>query len=124
LFSSTGGSKPIRGIAKFFNTRLRDQIIANTGAPLSKKLTPHVLRRTLATQIAEILGWEGGTCQLICDTWNHEFREQAGVFLICVESFFGGLIQAAVGNSGGFGALPLKRIGLAANAVPSVTARC
>jgi hypothetical protein len=65
-----------------------------------------------------------GTCQLICDTWSHEFREQAGLFLIDAECFFGGLIQAAVGNSGGFGAFPLNRIGLAANAASSVTARC
>ena len=40
------------------------------------------------------------------------------------ESFFGGLIQAAVGSWSGFGARPLKRIGFAANAVSSVTARC
>jgi hypothetical protein len=41
-----------------------------------------------------------------------------------VDSFFGGLIQAAVGSAGGLGAMPLKRIGCAANAASSVTARC
>lgn len=30
ILSSTGGSTPIQGISKFFNTQLRDQIIANT----------------------------------------------------------------------------------------------
>lgn len=59
LLSSTGGSKPICGVAKFFKTRLRDQIIANTGRPLAKRLTSHVLRRTVATHLAEILGYEG-----------------------------------------------------------------
>lgn len=39
VLSSTGGSTPIQGISKFFNTQLRDQIIANTGAPLAKRLT-------------------------------------------------------------------------------------
>jgi integrase len=59
LFSSSGGDIPIRGVSKFFNTRLRNQIIANTGAPLEKKLTSHVLRRTAATLLGEILGHDG-----------------------------------------------------------------
>lgn len=59
VLSSTGGSTPIQGISKFYNTRLRDQIIANTGAPLSKHVTSHVLRRTVATRLAELLGDEG-----------------------------------------------------------------
>jgi integrase len=59
LLSTTGGSKPIRGISKFYRTQLRDQIIANTGAPLSKHLTSHVLRRTVATRLAELLGDQG-----------------------------------------------------------------
>jgi integrase len=59
LLSSTGGERPIQGVSKFFNTRLRDQIIANTGAPLAKHLTSHVLRRTVATRLAEVLGEEG-----------------------------------------------------------------
>jgi integrase len=48
LLSSTSGGKPIQGISKFFSTRLRAQIIANTGSPLSKKITSHTLRRTVA----------------------------------------------------------------------------
>lgn len=59
MLSSTGGRVPIQGISKFFNTQLRDQIIANTGAPLAKHLTSHVLRRTVATRLAEVLGDEG-----------------------------------------------------------------
>lgn len=59
LLSSTGGSTPIQGISKFYATRLRDQLIANTGSPLSKHLTSHVLRRTVATRLAEVLGDEG-----------------------------------------------------------------
>lgn len=59
VLSTTGGSKPIRGISKFYRTQLRDQIIANTGAPLSKHLTSRVLRRTVATRLAEVLGDEG-----------------------------------------------------------------
>ena len=41
-----------------------------------------------------------------------------------VVSFLGGLIQAAVGSSGGFGAMPLKRMGCAAKATLSARARC
>lgn len=59
ILSSTGGSTPIQGIAKFFNTRLKAQIIANTGSAIAKKITSHTLRRTVATRIAEILGDEG-----------------------------------------------------------------
>jgi integrase len=59
ILSSTGGSKPIQGIAKFFNTRLKAQIIANTGSAIAKKITSHTLRRTVATRFAEILGDEG-----------------------------------------------------------------
>ncbi|HTE40762.1 MAG TPA: tyrosine-type recombinase/integrase [Steroidobacteraceae bacterium] len=59
ILSSMGGSKPIQGIAKFFNTRLKAQIIANTGSAIAKKITSHTLRRTVATRIAEVLGDEG-----------------------------------------------------------------
>jgi len=41
LLSTDGWQQPIRGISKFYRTQLRDQIIANTGAPLSKHLTSH-----------------------------------------------------------------------------------
>lgn len=59
ILSSMGGAAPIRGISKFFNTRLKAQIIANTGSAFTKKLTSHTLRRTVATRIAEVLGDEG-----------------------------------------------------------------
>ena len=59
LLSTTGGRTPIRGISKFYNTRLRNQLIANLGEPLAKHLTSHVLRRTVATRLAEALGDEG-----------------------------------------------------------------
>src|ERR1035437_7487220 len=39
-------------------------------------------------------------------------------------SGLGGLIHAAVGSVGGFGATPLKRSGWAMNAAASVTVRC
>jgi integrase len=59
LLSSTRGSKPIKGVGKFFRTRLQAQIIANTGAKLVKRLTTQTLRRTVATRLAEALGDEG-----------------------------------------------------------------
>lgn len=59
ILSSTGGSVPIRGIAKFYKTRLQAQIIANTGARFPKRLTTQTIRRTVATMLAEQLGDEG-----------------------------------------------------------------
>ncbi|MGH8178688.1 MAG: tyrosine-type recombinase/integrase [Steroidobacter sp.] len=59
VLSSMGGSTPIQGISKFFNTQLKAQIVANTGSAISKKITSHTLRRTAATRIAEVLGDEG-----------------------------------------------------------------
>ena len=59
LLSSTGGRVPIQGIAKYFNTRLADAIIALTGEKLSKAFTSHDLRRTVATRLAETLGDQG-----------------------------------------------------------------
>jgi len=53
----------------------------------------------------------------------HEIGERPGVMGGRVDSFFGRLIHAAVGSSGGFGATPLKRIGFAAKAASSVTVR-
>jgi integrase len=58
VLSSTGGGRPIQGVSKFFNTRLRDEIIAQTGTPLPH-FTSHDLRRTVATRLAESLGDEG-----------------------------------------------------------------
>jgi len=59
LLSSTGGRVPIQGIAKYFNTRLADAMIALTGTKLSKAFTSHDLRRTVATRLAETLGDQG-----------------------------------------------------------------
>jgi len=59
LLSSTGGDTHIQSVSKYYRTRLRDAIIAQTGAAFSKKLTSHALRRTVATRIAEALGEQG-----------------------------------------------------------------
>ena len=58
LLSSTGGSRPLQGISKFFRTRLQDQILAQTGQKLPH-FTSHALRRTVATRLAESLGDPG-----------------------------------------------------------------
>lgn len=59
LLSSDGGRTPISGISKYYRTRLKNAIIANTGSKLSKAFTSHDLRRTVATRLAEALGEEG-----------------------------------------------------------------
>jgi integrase len=59
LLSSTDGRVPIKGISKYYNTRLADAIIALTGARFSKAFTSHDLRRTVATRLAEKLGDQG-----------------------------------------------------------------
>jgi integrase len=59
LLSSRSGEIPIRGVAKLFQTSLADQVLANIGEPLAKHVTSHVLRRTVATRLAELLGDEG-----------------------------------------------------------------
>jgi integrase len=59
ILSSTGGRKPIRGIGKFYKTRLPREIIAQTGAALSPPFTSHDLRRTVATRLGESLGVGG-----------------------------------------------------------------
>jgi len=57
LFSGTEGVKPISGWSKA-HARLRDAIYANTGGFL-KPWTPHDIRRTVATRIAEATGESG-----------------------------------------------------------------
>lgn len=59
LLSTTDGRVPIRGIAKYYNTRLANAIIAITGDRLAKEFTSHDLRRTVATRLAETLGDQG-----------------------------------------------------------------
>jgi len=56
LLSTTGGRVPIQGIAKYYNTRLADAIVALTGAKFHKAFKSHDLRRTVATRLAESLG--------------------------------------------------------------------
>ena len=51
---------PIRGVSKYYRTRLADAIIAVTGARFPKVFTSHDLRGTVATRLAESLGDEGG----------------------------------------------------------------
>jgi integrase len=59
ILSSTEGAKPIRGIGKFYRTRLPREIIACTGSELSMPFTSHDLRRTVATRLGESLGVGG-----------------------------------------------------------------
>lgn len=59
VLSSTGGDTHIQSVSKYYRTRLRDAIIAQTGAAPPKKFTSHALRRTVATRIAEALGEQG-----------------------------------------------------------------
>jgi len=59
ILSSTEGAKPIRGIGKFYRTRLPREIIAHTGAEFSMPFTSHDLRRTVATRLGESLGVGG-----------------------------------------------------------------
>ncbi len=59
ILSSTDGAKPIRGIGKFYRTRLPREIIASNGSALSLQFTSHDLRRTVATRLGESLGVGG-----------------------------------------------------------------
>lgn len=59
LLSSTDGRVPIQGFSKYYRTRLAAAIVANTGERFPKKLTTQVIRRTVATRLAEVLGDEG-----------------------------------------------------------------
>jgi integrase len=57
LFSGTDGEKPISGWSKA-QERMRKAIYANTGA-FPKPWTPHDIRRTVATRVAEATGEVG-----------------------------------------------------------------
>jgi integrase len=59
LLSSTGGRVPIQGVAKYFNTRLTDAMMALPAAKFSKSFSSHDLRRTVATRLADALGDQG-----------------------------------------------------------------
>ena len=69
IFSSTEEDKPIRGIGKFYRTRLPREIIACNGLALSSPFTAHDLRRTVATRLGESLGVGGE--QLIKKVLGH-----------------------------------------------------
>jgi integrase len=66
LLSSTGGRVPIQGVAKYFNTRLPDAIVALSGAKLSKSFTSHDPRRTRQipqkTPLPDVVGSETRVC--------------------------------------------------------------
>lgn len=59
ILSSRAGRIPIKGVPKFFKTALAARILENTGEKIAKRLTSHVLRRTVATRLAQLLGDEG-----------------------------------------------------------------
>jgi len=59
VLSTTEGEKPIRGIAKFYRTRLPSAIATKHGAVLSAPFTSHDLRRSTVTHIAESIGIGG-----------------------------------------------------------------
>jgi integrase len=58
IFSGTGGRKPLTSWFKA-QTRMRHAMCAHTGSLDMKPWTPHDLRRTVATRIAETLGVGG-----------------------------------------------------------------
>jgi integrase len=59
ILSTTDGEKPIRGLAKYYQARLPEAIVACQGAPFATRFTSHDLRRTVATQIGGSLGLGG-----------------------------------------------------------------
>ncbi len=58
ILSGTGGARPLAGWYKA-QMRMRRAICAHTGSREMKPWTPHDLRRTVATRIAEALGVGG-----------------------------------------------------------------
>ena len=58
IFSGTGGKKPVVGWPKVHERMLRE-ICAVTGEKVVNRWTPHDLRRTVATRLAETLGVGG-----------------------------------------------------------------
>jgi integrase len=58
IFSGTGGAKPVVGWPKV-HARMLKEICAETGERVSNRWTPHDLRRTVATRLAETLGVGG-----------------------------------------------------------------
>jgi len=58
VLSTTEGEKPIRGLAKYYQTRLPRAIVGQNGAPIAA-FTSHDIRRSVASCIAERLGIGG-----------------------------------------------------------------
>ncbi len=59
IFSNGKGAIPVKGIGKFYRTRLIREIIADRGEAFIQPFTSHDLRRTVATRLAEALGFGG-----------------------------------------------------------------
>ena len=59
IFSNGKGAIPVKGIGKFYRTRLIREIIADRGEAFTQSFTSHDLRRTVATRLAEALGFGG-----------------------------------------------------------------
>ena len=59
IFSNGKGAIPVKGIGKFYRTRLIREIIADRGEAFVEPFTSHDLRRTVATRLAEALGFGG-----------------------------------------------------------------
>lgn len=59
IFSNGKGAIPVKGIGKFYRTRLIREIIADRGETFIQSFTSHDLRRTVATRLAEALGFGG-----------------------------------------------------------------
>ena len=78
ILSSTEGAKPIRGIGKFYRTRLPREIIAHTGSEFSVPFTSHDLRRTVATRLGESLGVGGE--QLIKKVLGHSHGSVTAIY--------------------------------------------
>ena len=58
VLSTTEGEKPIRGIAKYYQTRLPRTIMAQNGAAIAPFVS-HDIRRSVASHVAESLGVGG-----------------------------------------------------------------
>jgi integrase len=76
LFSGTDGEKPISGWSKA-QKRMRDAIYANRGA-FPKPWTPHDIRRTVATRVAEATGEAGD--KLVKRVLGHSEQNVTGIY--------------------------------------------
>jgi Phage integrase family len=72
------GAIPVKGIGKFYRTRLVREIIADRGEAFIQPFTSHDLRRTVATRLAEALGFGGE--QLIRRVLGHSDGSVTAVY--------------------------------------------